>query len=614
MATKSDLSSVFSVVRVHVTPSSVQQDSGFDSNRKNEERENFKNNELKLRNSLPEVVGRVNFDPCPKFYALDDELVVNFTVEPKMESASQDWIGLFRSDWSSLDQYIAFQWVPFNEGKLPANLSVTFDTSKLPLHVKFGPVHLYQFAYVSNKSCIVSRSSPFWFQSAVKDSEVEIHPNISKDGITVEDLESSGNDKPVAISLTSTVMGLSRNSSMTEDPKPFSNVAGCSLPSSVNATGASILFADEDNLYGSPPKISSEDTSQSLRSSSTVVYKTISESSILQTSGSNPCSNVAGLSVHSSSNSAGASVLLAEESNLYGPPLNLSSKDVDNENLDRIVNTTTSAHERLKAGSANLPLQSSLSELFFVPENEVEENDLITQLSRLKQRIEKLEMDASERLHDGNIKVAFKTNLNFGSVECDSKESSQSSDDSGVSISNLVAFGNRNRDDLPLNTNDSSVTQQWTKVDKSNQLQSFITSQLQMIDTMLTDDTPVKLEANVPRTSVVQILPGNRDCGEANVEIASTIRGMLNHLLRAINEHCSNKQIASVGVQWKENAAKVPSSLTGSRSETKVRPQPMTHQFSTDASSGNELANRKSSDSSLCMIVIPLESIKKETA
>ena len=105
----------------------------------------------------------VSFAGVLKSYPPGEKLEVSYSLHEDIQSASRDWVGLFRVGWSSSRDYYTFEWAPTPD---PASTeqkgTVVFAGRRLPPEDK----HFYQFCYVSSDGRVRGASSPFQFTSA----------------------------------------------------------------------------------------------------------------------------------------------------------------------------------------------------------------------------------------------------------------------------------------------------------------------------------------------------------------------------------------------------------------------------------------------------------------
>lgn len=112
----------------------------------------------------------VSFAGVLKSYPPGEKLEVSYSLHEDFQSASRDWVGLFRVGWSSSRDYYTFEWAPTSD---PASTkqkgTVVFAGRRLPPEDK----HFYQFCYVSSDGRVRGASSPFQFTSAATFDRLE---------------------------------------------------------------------------------------------------------------------------------------------------------------------------------------------------------------------------------------------------------------------------------------------------------------------------------------------------------------------------------------------------------------------------------------------------------
>ncbi|KAL4228911.1 hypothetical protein ACF0H5_011951 [Mactra antiquata] len=103
----------------------------------------------------------VLFDNVISCYPCDKDITANYVLGNDVTPSSWDWIGIFRSDWKYLGEYLTYRWAQSRPSDCTAHnrRAVSFPAS---LHqIPPNSRDLYQLLYVSYGNHVVGVSSPF---------------------------------------------------------------------------------------------------------------------------------------------------------------------------------------------------------------------------------------------------------------------------------------------------------------------------------------------------------------------------------------------------------------------------------------------------------------------
>ncbi|XP_074081857.1 calcium-binding and coiled-coil domain-containing protein 1 isoform X2 [Macrotis lagotis] len=117
--------------------------------------------ESKLSRTTPR--GGVTFLNVARTYIPNTKVECHYTLPPGIAATASDWIGIFKTEASSVRDYHTFVWCVVPEGAAEGSAvhsSVQFQASYLP---KPG-AQFYQFRYVNHKGRVCGQSSSFQFR------------------------------------------------------------------------------------------------------------------------------------------------------------------------------------------------------------------------------------------------------------------------------------------------------------------------------------------------------------------------------------------------------------------------------------------------------------------
>ncbi|XP_034174756.2 uncharacterized protein LOC117601722, partial [Osmia lignaria lignaria] len=108
-----------------------------------------------------EYINGVQFEKLKTKYNIDEDIVVDYTLQDKVHTSTHDWIGIFPRGWTNLQQYLTFEYIVVAPKLLSSsNRSIVFLHT---FHREASPNIDYQFVYVSKKVVILGTSSYFRF-------------------------------------------------------------------------------------------------------------------------------------------------------------------------------------------------------------------------------------------------------------------------------------------------------------------------------------------------------------------------------------------------------------------------------------------------------------------
>ncbi|XP_014258860.1 calcium-binding and coiled-coil domain-containing protein 2-like isoform X1 [Cimex lectularius] len=103
----------------------------------------------------------VTFENVFITYNRDEDVVVEFTLDPQMKASTRDWLGIYPAGWSSYESFVTYKWGigdPINNSC--RTRKIIFDPNDL---IDVKPDRHYQFVYISQHLEIMGVSRFFQF-------------------------------------------------------------------------------------------------------------------------------------------------------------------------------------------------------------------------------------------------------------------------------------------------------------------------------------------------------------------------------------------------------------------------------------------------------------------
>lgn len=90
----------------------------------------------------------INFLPVNDFYTTDHRLRVQWDIGNSFEPDSLDYVGLYNTEWETINEYLAYKWAPFTP-RHPFSLRrrcVQFTDADFDVSI-----HVYNFLWIANR-------------------------------------------------------------------------------------------------------------------------------------------------------------------------------------------------------------------------------------------------------------------------------------------------------------------------------------------------------------------------------------------------------------------------------------------------------------------------------